>query len=131
MIQVKRLHPDARLPTTRHERSITYSLYAYCRTETGRPNKLLIPPYTTRSIPTGLIVVPPDGWLIALSSGSDLAASRCLLVANAPGIVDPDYRGELTVYLYNGGHESHYISHDDYIGEMFLLVRGPNKIEEI
>jgi dUTP pyrophosphatase len=121
MIGIYRRYPDAKFPTRATEQAVGYDLYAYTLTETGRPNKILIPPKTTRAVPTGLTVVPPDGYSIFIGSRSGMAKERSLFVTNAPGIIDPDFRGELMVLLYNGGFEAHYVQHEDRVGQMILL----------
>lgn len=120
-IQIKRLHEDAHLPFRATQESVGYDLFAYSKTETGRPNKLLIPPRSTRAVPTGLIIVPPPGYSIFIASRSGLAAKHSLFVTNSPGVVDPDYRGEIMVLLYNGGHEAFYVEHGTRVGQMILL----------
>ena len=125
MIGLKKLHPDVNDPIRTTEKAVGYDLYAYCKTESDRPNKILIPPRATRAIPTGLIIVPPVGYSIFLSSRSGMARDRSIFVPNAPAIIDPDYRGELTVLLYNGGIESHYVQHGDRVGQMILLPWKP------
>ena len=40
---------------------------------------------------------------------SGLASKKHVIIANAPGTVDPDYRGEAGIVLYNCGTESFYI----------------------
>ncbi len=131
MISIKRLHEDVKFPTRATPLAVGYDLYAYARTESGRPNKLLIPPRSTRAIPTGLIIVPPPGYSIFIASRSGLAKERNLFVTNAPGIIDPDFRGEIMVLLYNGGHESQYIEHDDRVGQMILLPFKSFELKEI
>lgn len=117
----KRLSPDVKTPYRASREAVGYDLYAYCLTESGRPNKLLIPPRTVRAIPTGLIILPPSGYSLFVAPRSGLAKERTLFVANAPGIIDPDYRGETMVLLYNGGHESQYVQHEDRIGQLLVL----------
>ena len=131
MIGIKKLHDDAVTPTRATEKAVGYDLYAYHRTESGRPNKILIPPSSTKAIPTGLIIVPPVGHSVFVASRSGLALNQSLFVANAPGIVDPDYRGELMVLLYNGGHQSHYVQHGDRVGQMILLPWKPFDFYEL
>lgn len=121
MIGIMRRYEDVKYPSRATSQSVGYDLWAYCKTESGRPNKLLIPPRSTRAIPTGLIILPPEGYSIFIASRSGLAKERNLFVTNAPGIIDPDYRGEIMVLLYNGGHETQYIQHEDRVGQMILL----------
>ena len=131
VITIKRLHSDAILPTRATDRAVGYDLYAYHRTESGRPNKILIPPSTTKAIPTGLVIVPPEGYSIFVASRSGIALNQSLFVANSPGVVDPDYRGELMVLLHNGGHQSHYVQHEDRVGQMILLPWKPFEFREL
>lgn len=127
MLQVKRLHPAVKLPTHGTPNSIGYDLRAFLLSETGRPNTSLVPPRTTKIIPTGLVVVPPDGHAVFVCSRSGLATSS-LFVTNSPGVIDPDYRGELQVLLYNGGHDAYYVRHEDRIAQFVLL---PTLVEEM
>lgn len=131
MIKIMRRFPDVKYPIRATPDAVGWDLYAYELTETGRPNKLLIPPRSTRAVSTGLIVIPPPGYSIFIASRSGLAKERSVFVTNAPGIIDPDYRGELKVLLYNGSHESQYIQHDDRVGQMIFLPFKSFEFEEI
>ena len=57
------------------------------------------------AIPTGLMVALPAGHELQIRPRSGLALNQGLLVANAPGTIDEDYRGEIKVILMNGGSE--------------------------
>jgi dUTP pyrophosphatase len=57
------------------------------------------------AVPTGLMVALPPGHELQIRPRSGLALNQGLLVANAPGTVDEDYRGEIKVILMNGGSE--------------------------
>lgn len=130
IIHFKRLHPEATMPTRGSPGSVGLDLYAHLLTEQGRPNTALIPPRTTKNIPTGLAVLVPTTvskdlnsarWYAQVVSRSGMAANS-IFVANAPGIIDPDYTGELKVLLYNGGHEAHYVKHGDRIAQLLLTA---------
>lgn len=121
MIGIYRRHPDVKFPYRATESAVGYDLFCYHKSETGRPSKLLIPPGTSRAIPTGLVVVPPEGYSVFICSRSGMALKNNLFVTNAPGIIDPDYRGEVMVILYNGGHQAFYVEHDERVGQMILL----------
>lgn len=101
--------------------AIGLDVFAFLLTESGRRNNLLIPPGETRNIPTGLLIQPPEGTFVMVCSRSGMAQDS-LFVANQPGIVDPDYRGELKVLLYNGStHESVYIQNEQRIAQLIVL----------
>lgn len=56
-------------------------------------------------VPTGLAVALPAGHELQVRPRSGLALKHGLLVANAPGTVDEDYRGEIKIILLNAGTE--------------------------
>ena len=131
MLEVKRISDTARLPIKATPHSVGLDIYANLITESGRPNNMLIPPRTTRAVPTGLILKPRTGFAVFVCSRSGMARESSVFVTNAPGVVAPDYRGELMVLLYNGGHESHYVRHHDRVGQIILLPCRPISLEEV
>ena len=68
-------------------------------------------PGSIHAVPTGLCLAIPTGWEAQVRSRSGLAL-KGVIVANSPGTIDSDYRGEIAVVLAN-------IS-----GSPFLLHRG-------
>lgn len=119
-VKFKRLHIDAQLPTRSTEGAVGYDLFAYSISETGRPNKVVLPPRATRLVQCGIaIALPPNLWA-GVHSRSGLAKSHSIFVANAPGVIDPDYRGTVGVLLYNGGFESYYVQHGDRIAQLIF-----------
>lgn len=119
-VKFKRLHPEAQIPRAWTAGSIGLDLHAYLLTEEGRPNTALIPPSSTRNIPTGLLIEPPEGYFLMVCSRSG-NAKESLFVTNSPGIIDPDYRGEIRVLLYNGSHMSMYVKHQDRIAQLIAV----------
>jgi dUTP pyrophosphatase len=110
--------------------SIGLDIHAFLLTDEGRPNNLVLPPRTTRNVPTGLLIEPPSGRFLMVCSRSGLAA-KSIIVMNAPGIIDPDYRGELRVLLFNGGYESFYIKHEDRIAQLIVMAALTADGEEV
>lgn len=64
-----------------------------------------IPVGTRFLIGTGLHLEMPHGTQAAVCSRSGLAINHGVIVLNAPGIVDSDYRGEVGVILQNLGNQ--------------------------
>lgn len=119
-VKFKRLGYDAHLPTQGTEESIGYDLYAYIITEDGRNSKKIIAPHTVQNIPTGIALETPKGYFATVCSRSGIA-KQSLSVCNSPGIVDPDYRGEIFVLLHNGGYEFQAIHHEDRIAQLIFF----------
>lgn len=120
-LKITKIHPDAKLPRIATPESIGADVYAYLKTESGRANKLVIPPGTTRMVPTGVVGLAQPPFSILVCSRSGLAASRALFVTNSPGVIDPDYRGEIKILLHNGGFENQWIEHGDRIAQLILV----------
>ncbi|MGI4747529.1 MAG: dUTP diphosphatase [Janthinobacterium lividum] len=56
-------------------------------------------------VPTGLAIALPPGHELQIRPRSGLALKHGILVPNAPGTIDEDYRGELQVIVMNAGSE--------------------------
>lgn len=80
-------------------------------------------------MPTGIQILAPLGFAATVFSRSGLAM-KSIWVANAPGLIDPDYRGELFILLYNGGNESFILSHETRIAQLVLLPTFTPPISE-
>ena len=73
--------------------------------------------------PTGFKVAIPHAFEIQIRPRSGLAIRKGLTVVNAPGTIDPDYRGEVKVGLINLGREPVTIRRGDRIAQMVLASR--------
>jgi dUTP pyrophosphatase len=116
-LPVRLLKPDAKLPTYATPGSAGMDLYAYL------PDRDVTLHFGDRAIiPTGIAVAIPYGLEGQIRPRSGLAAKHGVTVINAPGTVDPDYRGEIKVALVclrrDGGHFT--IKHGDRIAQMIL-----------
>jgi dUTP pyrophosphatase len=69
-----------------------------------------VAPGEVKQIPTGLFLEIPPGYEGQVRARSGLALRHGLMLPNAPGTIDADYRGELQVLLGNCGREPYIIS---------------------
>lgn len=118
-IDVYRMDDRAKYPFRAHETDAGWDIFAFLLSEGGRPSKKAIGRTETARIPTGLVVRPPPGYYLQVCSRSGLAA-KSVFVANAPGIIDPDYTGELQVLLHNSGYETFWVLHEYRIAQLVL-----------
>ncbi len=109
-----RLHPEAQPPLRVYGESAAWDLHAFLLSGAGHSINATVAPRSTKLIRTGLAMRPPQGSVILICSRSGLA-QRSVFVTNAPGVVDPDYTGEILVLLHNNGLEPHYVKHGDRI----------------
>lgn len=87
---------------------------------------LVIEPGKRFAVPTGLGIALPEGFEAQIRPRSGLALKQGLTVANAPGTVDSDYRGEVKAILINLGQEPVTISRGMRIAQMVIapVTRG-------
>lgn len=91
----KKLNENATTPTRGSEEAAGWDLYACIDKE------IWIQPHETVKIGTGLAIAIPTGYYGAIYARSGIATKQGLRPANAVGVIDSDYRGELIVALHN------------------------------
>jgi len=87
---------------------------------------VVLEPGERRAIPTGLVVAVPPGYEVQVRPRSGMALRHGITVANAPGTVDCDYRGELMVILINLSKERYTVRRGERIAQLVLtpVVQG-------
>ena len=88
---------------------------------------IVLEPLQRALVPTGLYVEIPDGYEIQVRPRSGLAAKHGISIANAPGTIDPDYRGEIKVILVNLSNEPFELKPGERIAQ--LVVAQFTRIE--
>ena len=122
-LRVKRLDPDLPLPTQQHPDDAGYDLYA-------RDDATLAPGGGRALVPTGLAVAIPAGYAGLVLPRSGLALKHGITCLNAPGLIDPLYRGELKVLLVNTDPEHEYtVRRGDRIAQ--LVIQAVQMVEWI
>jgi dUTP pyrophosphatase len=81
---------------------------------------LVLSPGARALVPTGLAFAIPAGYEGQVRPRSGLAAKHGVTVANAPGTIDWDYRGEVKVILINLGHEPFTIERGMRIAQLVI-----------
>ncbi len=71
-------------------------------------------------IPTGLFIELPEGYEAQIRPRSGLAAKFGVTVANSPGTIDADYRGEIKVILVNLSKEKFVVNPGERIAQMVI-----------
>jgi dUTP pyrophosphatase len=113
-VPITRLDPGAVLPGQAHDDDAGYDL---CAIEDA-----VVPPRGGRAlVPTGLAVAIPPGCGGFVLPRSGLALTHGVTVLNAPGLIDPQYRGEVKVLLVNTDPEAAYQVHrGDRIAQLVI-----------
>ena len=81
---------------------------------------IVIAPGARHAVPSGLAIAVPAGHEVQIRPRSGLALRHGVTVANAPGTIDSDYRGEVKVILINLGEAPITISRGMRIAQMVV-----------
>ena len=120
--RVKRLHPNATLPTRAHEHDAGWDLHALEHDH--------LQPGETRMIRTGIAIAVPVGQCGDVRSRSGLA-SRNITVTNSPGTIDPGYTGEVKVLLSNRTAKRFTINPGDRIAQLVFTYTNTQPLVEV
>ncbi|MCW2985154.1 MAG: dUTP diphosphatase, partial [Conexibacter sp.] len=112
-LSVRLLHADARPPARTRPHDAGYDLSSV--------EALTLAPGERRLVGTGVAVAIPPGIAGLVTPRSGLAINQGIHPLNSPGLVDPNYRGELRVALHNAGAEPVDISVGDRIAQLLLV----------
>ena len=113
-IRVKKLHENAILPTYGSEEAAGADLYACLDAP------VTVAPGATVWIPTGLAMEIPKSCAGLIYARSSLGAKRGLAPANKVGVIDSDYRGEISVALHNHGSVPQVVNPQDRIAQLLI-----------
>jgi len=113
-IRVQRIRPDAVLPVYAHSprEDAGMDLFAV--------EAVTLQPGTPQLVPTGLTIELPPGHEAQVRPRSGLALKYAITMPNAPGTIDPGYRGEIRVILLNLGSAPYTIQAGDRIAQMIV-----------
>ena len=113
-ISIQRIHPDAILPSYAHgpHEDAGMDLHAV--------EDVTLVPGVAAAVPTGLTIELPAGYEGQVRPRSGLALKHAITIPNAPGTIDPGYRGEVRVILLNLGREPYTIHKGDRIAQLIV-----------
>jgi len=120
-VKLCRLHPDAELPSRGSPQAAGWDITSTI--------SVTIPQGDCRLVDTGWAVELPEGWECQVRSRSGLAG-KGITVANSPGTVDADYRGEISVLLHNASNRPYLLKKGDRIAQL-VFARVPTVTLEV
>ena len=91
----------------------------------------VIAPRERALVPTGIAIALPEGYEAQVRPRSGLAWKTGVTLANAPGTVDADYRGEVSVILVNLGDVPATIERGDRIAQLVVQRLPRVRLEEV
>lgn len=113
-LEFRRLDPDVPLPSYAHDGDAGVDLRAWA--------DLVVEPGRRAMVATGLAVAIPQGHAGLVLPRSGLASRSGLTLANAPGLIDSGYRGELMIAVVNlDPDDAVKISRGDRIAQLIVV----------
>ena len=105
---------DVPLPCYMSEHAAGMDVCAACETD------VMLAPGDTALVPCGFFMALPPGYEAQMRPRSGLALKHGIILPNAPGTIDADYRGEVGVILSNIGREGFTVRRGMRIAQMVI-----------
>lgn len=122
-LKVKRLSEKAQLPTYGSAGAACFDIRA---TAGG-----IVEAKESALFSTGLSFEIPEGWAMMVYSRSGHGFKHGVRLANATGIIDSDYRGEVMVRLANDGGRAYEVLEGERIAQAMLVPAPAVEIVEV
>ena len=111
-IRIKKLHPDAHLPAYAHGPVEDAGM------DLRAVEQVLLQPGIAQGVPTGLAIELPPGYEAQVRPRSGLGLKHSLTVTF--GTIDPGYRGEIRVVMFNLGRADYIVHKGDRIAQLVI-----------
>jgi len=111
-IRIKKLHPDAHLPAYAHGPVEDAGM------DLRAVEQVLMQPGIAQGVPTGLAIELPPGYEAQVRPRSGLGLKHSLTVNF--GTIDPGYRGEIRVVMFNLGRADYIVHKGDRIAQLVI-----------
>jgi dUTP pyrophosphatase len=123
-LRFQRLTQDALAPARAHQDDAAFDLHS--------AEAVSIGPGERADVGTGLAVAIPPAHAGLVLPRSGLAARHGISLVNAPGLIDPGYRGELRVLLINTDRREPFeIAPGDRIAQLMVVATGVVRLHEV
>lgn len=121
-MNIKLMNEYAQLPTRGSNDAAGLDLYC--------PFHVIVPSDSQKRIPLGVAVEIPKGYMGLLVPRSSMSKTplRC---ANSVGVIDSDYRGELSIAYENISCENYTIFRGERIAQLIIMPISIVDIEEV
>ena len=108
-LKIKKLLPDALLPTRAHHDDAGLDVYCY--------KKVTLLPHVTTKVPTGIAYEIPEGYCIFAWDKGSVGSKG---IKTLGGVLDSGYRGELFIPLHNLSNQEYVFEVGDKIAQLVI-----------
>ena len=121
-IRIKKLHPDAVLPHYAHGPREDAGM------DLRAVERVVLQPGVAQGVPTGIAIELPEYYEAQVRPRSGMALKHSITVNL--GTIDPGYRGEIRVVMFNLGSQEYTIEKGDRIAQLIVARYEPVEWEE-
>jgi dUTP diphosphatase len=104
---------------------------AGCDLRAAVASEVVLAPGARELVPTGIAIAIPAGFEGQVRMRSGLALKQGLMLVNAPGTIDSDYRGEIQIIVANMGSKSVTLKRGDRIAQLVLAPVARARLEKV
>jgi dUTP pyrophosphatase len=112
-IGIELVHPNAKIPTYAHDGDQGADIYAV-------ENVTIEPHSFGNVVSTGLKMLIPFGWAVAIRPRSGMSKNTPLRISNSPATIDQQYRGEVKILFDNFSDNFYRINAGDRIAQFVV-----------
>ena len=116
-VKIRRLPGNADLPLPSYQTKDAVGMDVHAAVTSD----VTVAPGEVAGIPCGFSMAVPPGYEAQVRPRSGLAAKNAISLANTPGTIDPDYRGEVKILLINHGKAPFVVSRGMRIAQLLVL----------
>ncbi len=120
IIKIKRLHPDAKLPSYAHPGDVGMDLYAM--------EEYVVAPSAHVRIPNGVALEFPVGFAAIVKDKSSISKAGLHTMG---GVFDAGYRGEYNIHLVNLSDTTYTIEKGDKVAQLVIIPVEIVDLEEV
>lgn len=122
-LKIKKLHPEAIIPTRGSKEASGLDLYAL--------ETVYIGPNQRKLVKTGIAFGIPIGYEIQVRPRSGNSLKTPMIIPNSPGTLDQDFVGEVCIIIWNSSDETYVIAKGDRIAQAVLCPVVLPELEEV
>ena len=116
-VRIRRLPGNADLPLPSYQTKDAVGMDVHAAVTAD----VTIAPGEVAGFPCGFSLAVPPGYEAQVRPRSGLAAKNSISLANPPGTIDPDYRGEVKVLLINHGKSAFVVTRGMRVAQLLVL----------
>jgi len=120
-LKIKKLHPDAKIPSYAHPGDAGMDVFAL--------ESLTLAPGERGLVRTGIALEFPEGYVLLMWDKSGISTKHG--ITTLAGVIDAGYRGEIQIGVVNLGQDSHTFEKGSKVAQILVQPIVRAEIQEV